>query len=184
MDKHLAPSWDYFLLSHPNGTLARSPGLAKVRGASRPRNWDIQKGYGLDGAGVVYTSSGLAEFSIDIFLWLNSHWEIWPEFAKLLDAPATQKERALGIVHPLLAMPPLGIMQSVVKDITQFEYNDSTQLWACEIKFLQFKVPTKAPLTKAKSGIPGGSVAIPTAKDEAEAKILQMVGQVHTLTEP
>jgi hypothetical protein len=177
-----APYWDYFLISgSEQAQFAKSPGLAKVRGAGTPRNWDVQKGYGISGAFCVYTGAGLAEFSIDVFLWLNSHWPEWDNFAKLLEKPTKAvRPRALSITHPLLTKPPIRITQAVVKDVSQFEYNESTQLWACEIKFLQFKAPAPI-LSKPKASIPGGAPATPTAQDEYEKKILQMMDQVKNL---
>lgn len=177
-----APDWDYFLLGSDSKSVARNPGIARVRGAGSPRNWDIQKGYGISGAYCTYTGDGLAEFSIDVFVWLGEHWDQWKTYAPILAKPKKKtRPRALAITHPLLTMPPIGITQVVVRDVTQFEYNESTQLWACEIKFLQFKKPEPI-LSKPKAGIPGGGPGVPTAQDEADKKILQMLDQVKDLS--
>lgn len=174
---------DYIILSTkgPPGKLRKSPGVCKIRGAGSPRNWDIRPGYGIDGATSVFTGNSLSRFSVDIFLWEDSQWEEWDDFATILvrPTPAT-RAKSLSIVHPLLIQKPIQITSVVVEDVSQFEYNDSLDLWACEIKFMQFKKPRPI-LVKPTAAIPAATQAPPTAKDAAEEKMQALFKELDAL---
>ena len=58
-----------------------SPGMAIVKGAGNPRNWDIAKGAYTTGATVKFMGQGLAEFEVDIFCWKALHFLQWKVFA-------------------------------------------------------------------------------------------------------
>lgn len=139
----------------------RSPGLCKVRGGGSPRTWDIQQGYGLSGATIVFTGAGLSKFEVDIFAWLPEHFPAFDRFAaKVLALPApVRNAKSLAITHPLLNTPPVSIFQCVVEDVTQWEESDETGLWMRTIKCIHFRAP-KPLLVKPQEGPPGSPVAV------------------------
>lgn len=159
----------------------KSPGVAVVRGAGNPRNWDVRQGYGLTGATVIFTGVGLAKFEVDIFCWRNSHFEDWKKFAKkVLMAPASdaataanagKKSLSMAITHPALNDPPLSIKQVVVEDVTQWEQSpDAGGLWSRTIKFLEYRQPKPA-LVKPFEGPPGSPLAV---KPPVDPKVMQI----------
>lgn len=134
----------------------RSPGLAVVKGAGSPRNWDIRAGYGMTGAFVVFTGQGLAKFDVDIFAWEKEHFDDWKKFARrVLMAPSVGlRPRSLPISHPTLNAPPLSILQVVVEDVTQWEQGSDDGLWACTIKLIEYREPIPILLTPRKGPDP------------------------------
>ena len=169
------PMQDFILLGGK-----KSPGKADVFGASTPRKWDERTGYGLSGAFIVYTGDGLAHFPVVISLWEESHFDEWDSFATVLEkAPIGTRAKALGISHPLLTVRPLKIASVVVEDVTQF-VQDDYGLWTCEIRLGEFRRPLPA-LGKPSAAIPAAALAVPTARDAAEAQIQALQGQVNTL---
>lgn len=150
---------------------AVTPGVAKVRGANSPRNWDIRQGYGFSGAVVVFTGSGLAKFEVDVFLWKPEHFAAWQLFAPILAKPIPGKGvTALGIRHPAVNAPPLSITEVVVEDVTQFEQND-TGLWACTIKLVQYKKPLPV-ISRPIAAIPAAAATVQDPPDPNE-KVIQ-----------
>lgn len=172
------PYRDYIMLAGK-----RSPGLAVVRGAGSPRNWDIRQGYGFTGAFVVFTGGGLAKFEVDIFAWESSHFEDWKTFARRTLMPPTRGMRALSmsIAHPQLNDPPLSITQVVIEDVTQWEQSPSDDgLWARTIKMIQFRGPMPALITPAQGPTPLSVVVAPPATPE-EREISALTAEVSRL---
>lgn len=154
----LIPSQRYITLSAA-GVSVPSPGVAKVKGAGTPRNWDIRAGYGFSGASLVFTGTGLAKFDVDIFLWEHEHWLLWEAFSVLLTNPPPPPgvlPFSLGIDHPALNKKPWLINKVVVEDVTSWEAND-TGLWSLTIKFIQYRKPKPA-LLPPLEGPPGTGV--------------------------
>lgn len=155
-----------------------SPGVARVRGASSIRNWEIKQSYGTSGAAVVFVGTGLAKFEVDIDIWLPEHFIAWDYFASvalLKPIPPLGVGSALGITHPLINAPPLGITSVVVEEVTQFVQN-SKGLWTCTIKFIEFRAPVTA-VARVMVATPQASSAPVAAKDLAEQKILELGAQ-------
>lgn len=144
-----APTQDFILLNN-----VQSPGVAKVRGAGSPRNWDMQQGYGLSGAVLYYVGTPLAKFEVDIMVWLPAHFEQWRAFAKAtLALPAPKRiQTSMSIQHPELNDYPIEIFQCVVEDVGKWEQDD-TGLWMRTIKFWAFRAP-KPVLVKPDEGPP------------------------------
>lgn len=172
-----APYQDFIVLAGQT-----SPGLAVVRGANVPRNWDIRAGYGLTGATVVYMGDGLAKFDVDIFVWLNpSHFAAWRVFAKrALTVPAGVRPTSLSIQHPALNDAPLTIRQVVVEDVTQWEQSPEGGLWARTIKFLQYRAP-KPVLVRPAEGIPGSPINASPPVDPEQMQIAANNAQIAKL---
>jgi hypothetical protein len=155
----LIPRRRYIILSAAGVSLA-SPGVAKIKGAGSPREWDIRKGYGFSGASLVFTGTGLAKFDVDIFIWEDAHWVAWELFSALLTNPPPPPgvmPTSLGIDHPLLNKKPWLITKVVVEDISSWEVSD-TGLWSLTISMLQYRKPKPAILPPLE-GPPGTSVA-------------------------
>jgi hypothetical protein len=137
-----------------------SPGVAKIKGAGSPRDWDIRKGYGFSGASLVFTGTSLSEFDVDIFIWEPEHWLLWEAFSALLTNPPPPPgvlPTSLAIDHPLLNKKPWLITKVVVKDISSWEVSD-LGLWSLSIKFIQYRKAMPA-LLPPLEGPPGAGVA-------------------------
>lgn len=162
----------------------RSPGLAVITGASIPRKWDIQQGYGFSGAVVIYTGDDVAKFTVRITLWLEEHYEEWLTFSNsvLAKPPKGQRPKALGIKHPLLNLAPLFISEVVVEDVTQLEQTEDDK-WIAEIRLIQYRKPMPM-LGKPNTSIDPAAPPKPTAEDAADREILKMLAQVDELSRP
>ncbi len=155
----LIPKQTNIILSGMGISLA-SPGVAVIKGAGSPREWDTRKGYGYSGASLVFTGTSLSEFDVDILIWEDAHWVQWEAFAVLLTNPPPPPgviPISLGIDHPILNKKPWLITKVVVKDVSSWEVSD-TGLWNCTIKFIQYRKP-KVALLPPKEGPPGTGVA-------------------------
>lgn len=151
------PHQDFIVLAG-----APSPGLAVVKGAGSPRNWDVQKGYGLTGATTIFTGQDLSKFDVDIFCWEPEHFLAWQVFARLtlVNPPIGARPTSLSIQHPTLQDPPLTISQVVVTNVSQWEQDpDGSGLWSRTISFLEYRKPRPA-LVKPFEGPPGSPVAV------------------------
>lgn len=151
----------------------KSPGVCRfTKPANSPRSWDVRHGYGFSGAFVVYTGTGLAKFSIAIELWEAEQFNApWLNFAKLLAKPERSSilKSALGIVHPLISMPPWSIKTVVVEDVNQFT-SDDTGLFTCTIDFLEYAPPKRA-LQRPSQSIPGVAKVLGNAASAADAAV-------------
>jgi hypothetical protein len=156
-----------------------TPGVAIVRPPNSPRNWNVQQGWGSDGAVVIYTGTGLAEFNVDIFLWEPEHWLLWDIFATAVlgkPKPPFGIGAAMGVQHPKLNMQPWSIKAVVIKDVTGWDVS-STGLYACTISCQEYKKPKPA-IARPIAAIPAAAVAVPTAKSVNEAEMLEVQGQI------
>lgn len=123
--------------------------LCEVAGASSPRKWDEQKGYGSSGATIVYTGDGLANFAVKFMFYRTEDFVAWDAFSlQLAKSPSGAKPTALDIYHPTLEQ--LGIVSVVVEDVGQLT-QVADGMWVIEVKFKQYRAPTPA------KGKPGGS---------------------------
>lgn len=148
----VAPNQDVIVLAG-----VPSPGVAVVRGADSPRDWDVQKGYGLTGATTIFTGQGLAKFDVDIFCWESLHFQAWKLFSKLTleNPPIGGRPTSMFIQHPQLNDPPLSIGQVVITNVTQWEQDpDGSGMWSRTISFLEYRKPRPA-LVKPFEGPPG-----------------------------
>ena len=145
-----------------------SPGTCIITGASAPRKWQVNDGYGLAGANVVYIGESLAKFSCTLQMWTNAQLREWDRFALLLAKPPKgAKSQAMSIQHPLL--DEKNIKSVVVDDVTQLTPSPSG-LWAVEIKFIQYHKPTPA-LGRPNGSIPDAAKKAPTPQDAQDIQI-------------
>ncbi len=157
----------------------RSPGLAELpSGANSPRKWDVRKGYGVSGSGIVYTGDELAKFTIKLTLITAEEWAAWDGFKSLLfKAPAGAKPKALDIWHPILEEH--GIKSVVVEDLAGPVQADHG-VWVWDIKLLQYRAP-KAAIAKPT----GSTVTKPkpaVVKSDTDLLIERLTGQVQELS--
>lgn len=169
----LAPVQSYITLTAPGLSLP-SPGIARIKGAGTPREWDVRKGYGYSGASLVFTGTGLAKFDVDIFIWEPEDWLLWEAFSFLLTNPPPPPgvmPTSLSIKHPLLNKKPWLITKVVVEDVSSWDVNE-TGLWSLTIKFIQYRKPAPA-LLPPLEGPPGTGVApVPlTAQQKINAQL-------------
>jgi hypothetical protein len=157
------------------------PGTSYPTGAGSPRKWDKRAGYGITGAFLVYTGADLSEFEVHVTIWTEEHWTEWLEFASVLEKPKKgQKPKAIGIVHPLVNRPPIRITEVVVEDVSQFEPDETREIWTCVIKLSAFKAPEPM-LARPSDAIPGATPKVPTAQDAADRQIQALVGEMQGL---
>lgn len=117
----------------------RSPGVALVSGAAQPYNWQVQQGFGLGGAIVIFRGIGLAEFEVVLQLQTVADFTAWDKFRPLVaKPPKPARPRALKIWHPHLEQ--LQISSVVVKELSQLEVNEF-MTGHVKIKFLQYRRP-------------------------------------------
>jgi hypothetical protein len=128
---------DYVVL---NGL--RSPGIAKVTGATDKRKWDVQIGVYGSGAITIYRGREISRFTVNITLVSADDWLGWAKWRKLVARPpnGTFIRTAMTIEHPWLRM--LGIREVNVEEVGQPEENEETGAWNIAIKFLEFRLPT------------------------------------------
>lgn len=159
-----------------------SPGLAAVRGCSSPRNWDVQKGYGLTGATVIFTGEGLATFDVDIFAWEPEHFTAWEIFARLtlVNPPIGARPTAMFIQHPQVNDPPISVSDVVVTNVTQWEQGEEGGLWARTISFLQYR-KAKPALIKPLGGVPGDPLKIAPPIDPEQIEIQRKSAEIAKL---
>lgn len=169
----IIPSRRYIILSGAGISLP-SPGVAKVKGAGSPRNWDIRQGYGFSGASLVFTGTSLAKFDVDVFIWEPEHWLLWEAFSALLSNPPPPPgviPVSLGIDHPILNAKPWLITKVVVEDISSWDVSDRG-LWSTTIKFIQYRKPKPALLPPLEGPNGAGVVPVPmTAQQKANAAL-------------
>ena len=173
------PQQDYIVLA---GT--PSPGKAVVRGASSPRKWDIQAGYGLTGATVIFNGEGLAQFDVDFYAWEPEHFVLWEVFAKLTleNPPIGARPTSMSIQHPALNSPPLKITQVVVTNVTQWDLSDETGEYMRTVSFLQYR-KAKPALVKPLEGPPGSPVAVEPPIDPQEMLIRDQNAEIKRLSD-
>jgi len=154
-----------------------SPGRCELVGAGTPRKWDIRAGYGLSGATVVYAGDGLAKFDLNVFLWEDSHWSDWDDFASVLEkAPKGQRPKAVGISHPILVTRPLNITSVVVEDVLQPVQDESGE-WMIAVKLLEYRAPLAVLGTPNQAIPPLQKAPLPVAQDEADRQIQALLKQ-------
>lgn len=161
-----------------------SPGRCTIVGAGSPRDWDVRKGYGFQGAVTVYTGENLKPFDLIIDLWdFPKHWIEWQAFAVILKKPLPGiRPVALGIYHPILSAPPIEITEVVVTNVTAFEQGeeDASGMFTTRITLLPYKKP-KPVLGKPIAAIPAVPKPQPVAADAREVEIQRLLGEQKAL---
>lgn len=107
------------------------------------RNWDVRKGFGIQGAFCVYTGEGLATFDVTFEFWNEEKEALWDRFASThLSAPKGVKPAAIGIYHPILMKPPFAIQFVVVTDIEGWGPVTPGR-WQTRLSLLEFRPEPK-----------------------------------------
>lgn len=132
--------------------------------------WQIQKAFGLSGAGVFPIGDELVVAKFEVAIWTDADMRRFLQQRKLLlNKPVvvvkgTVSTKALKIGHPELVK--LGVDSVVMKSISALR-NDGTGLWTCSVEFLQFRAPVLAS-NKPSGVIPDAHKPQPTAQDAAD----------------
>ena len=119
----------------------KSPGVARVTGATDKRKWDVQAGYGYSGGITIYRGKEISKFSVQLLLTSAQDWVDWAAWRTLIARPPNiVRPKAMTIEHPWLRM--LDIHEVSVEEVSQPEETDATGTWTVTIKFLEFRMPT------------------------------------------
>lgn len=150
-----------------------SPGVAVIKGASSPRQWDERRAFGMSGAISISRGSKLAHFSAVVSVWTAEQFAALAEWmAPLRALPAGFRGRSarnFSIWHPILE--DLGIREVGVEDILQPIERDPG-LWEHEIKLIEYRRPK---LTLAKTE---GSEGDPRAERDPYDVMIEMQDRV------
>lgn len=154
----------------------RNPGKATILGAGSPRDWDIRKGNGVDGAWVNYLGGNLKPFDILIELWdFPIHALQWLEFSIALTKPGSRDNvHALSIYHPSLNAHPINITACVVQNVTAFE-SDDDGIMSCRITCLPFGAPRPILKQRPVAAIPVAARKEPIAQDAGDLAIQELL---------
>jgi hypothetical protein len=123
----------------------KSPGVAKVTGATDKRKWDVQQGMYSSGAITIYRGREISHFTVTLTLTSAQDWVDWAAWRSLVSRPPVgiagfkSQSKAMTIEHPWLAM--LDIHEVNVEEVGQPEETDETGAWSIAIKFLEFRLP-------------------------------------------
>lgn len=160
----------------------QSPGRVTIKGFGRKIGWEERRGFGRDGASLVPTGAHLGGGSLLFAFWTAEQIDAWEQFsnkwfadAVIVVPGAAAATKALGIGHPILNGPPLFMSDFVVEELGQLE-NDGTGVWRTEVKLLQYRPPTPAPLP------PKGKIedtGKPKPQTDRQKLILQLTDQVN-----
>lgn len=146
---------DYLIVNR--GDLIVTPIPADKTTISPPklkRNWDVQKGYGIQGASCTYTGEGLATFDAMFEFWHEERELQWNIFAAAyLTPPVGKQTLVLGVYHPILVQPPFLIQNVVVTDIEGWSLVTPGH-WQTRLSFMAYRPPKKFPVVKAEPGVP------------------------------
>jgi hypothetical protein len=131
------------------------------------RNWDVQQGFGLQGAFCVYTGEGLAAFDATFEFWSEEKEALWDAFASIyLTAPKGIKPAALGVYHPILYKPPFSIKNVQVTEIEGWSLI-SPGRWQTRLSFLEYRPPAPFKPVKTEPVVPA-VVKVPPARPATE----------------
>ena len=170
----------------------RTPGFCTITAATRPRQWDERRGYGVSGASLVFRGTKLGTFTMRLDLYDEKHWEKWEEFRPILEpisaADSLRAERAqrsvfrspsprahgLDIVHPILEY--VGIRAAVVTSLKAPE-QDESGVWTVVIEWTEFRPPV---VTTAR--VDGTKDSIHREPQTEQERIIEgQIGRIHEL---
>lgn len=124
-----------------------SPGVVTLTGHDRIHRWEKQSPKGTVGDFVLNHGRGIAEFTATFFLVDLNDIEDWDDFVRILAASQEgPKAKALSIYHPDLVRNK--ITDAVVTSIGGVTHDAKNGAQAV-VKFLEFQVVRKKPVTKA-----------------------------------
>lgn len=152
----------------------RSPGRAQLSGVEAPFNWDVQKGYALSGASIVFRGRDIAKPTLTISMWDPLHFLQWELFKGALKPPTPSTPFFVDMQHPILAAADISAVgvESLGEPIRQ----PNGGLWVATIKLIEYR-PFKLALVKPDKSIPSvdkGKVEPPkTAGDKFLAESLK-----------
>lgn len=134
------------------------------------RNWDVQKGFGVQGAFCVYTGEGLAAFDVTFEFWREEKEALWDAFAaRYLTAPKGTKPAALGVYHPILMKAPFKIVNVQVTDIEGWSLVTPGH-WQTRLSLLEYRPPAPFKPAKTEPVVPAVE-KVPIAKPKTEQDV-------------
>lgn len=147
----------------------QSPGRAQLTGVAAPFNYDVQPGYGKEGATTVFRGRGIAKFTLTITLWEREHFIAWPVFSAMLEPPKTFKPLVVEMRHPLLSAADIKAV--AVESLGQPE-RQNNGMWIATIRLMEWR-PVKPALVKPRGAVPSPEKGAPIApKTEADIALV------------
>lgn len=141
----------------------RSPGVVKLSGHNRDKNWDVQAAKGQQGASSALNGDPIGQFQAEFYLSGigdafegPSDFELWDPFQRLIESTtAGPKPTALPIYHPDLARNGF---TEVVNGGVGGMIHDGKGGAIIQVKFIEYRPPKPKPAAKAQA-----SPSAPTA---------------------
>lgn len=149
---------------------ARSPGVVKLSGHDREKQWDIQKAKGQTGATSQLQGDPIGQFTATFTLAEPEDFERWERFQFLLEQLTSgPKPIALPIYHPLLALN--GFTEVSGAGIGGMVYDDLGRATVA-VKFIEYRPPKPKPPKKAQAetGVRIGTTTVEKPDPNAAAK--------------
>lgn len=142
---------DYVILG-----ITRSPGICRITGADREKDWDVKKAKGQTGATSTLNGDPVGTFEIEFTLSSEEDFERWDGFQALIESTVRgPRPIALPIYHPDLSRA--GYTEVVCGGVGGRVY-DGRGGATHKIKFLEYRPPKPKKPAKAAAK-PGSSAA-------------------------
>jgi hypothetical protein len=140
----------------------RSPGVVKLSGPDRNKNWDIQKAKGQSGASTKLNGDDIGQFEAEFFLAADEvdedgrdDFDRWEDFQRLVESTTSGPSPvALPIYHPDLAR---NHFTAVTNGGIGGMVHDGQGGARIKVKFLEYKPPKPKPAAKAKPKAAGAA---------------------------
>jgi hypothetical protein len=161
-----------------------SPGLCKISGHDRYKNWDVQKAKGQAGASSELGGDDIGTFTVTFYLYDEADFAQWDDFEKLIQSmTAGPRPVATPIYHPDLARQRF---TEVSSGGIGARVHDGLGGASHAVKFIEYKPPKPKVTAKAqaKPGAGGNTPGRPAKPDPNAAAKAQLSALVAEARKP
>lgn len=159
-----------------------TPGVCKVEGADRVRNYDKKTGPGRSGVTQTFRGKGIVELTLTIQIWTADQWDAWEDFASFLK-PFADTGKAVDFFHG--AIDSLDASKFVITSLGEpKQAREGDTLFLATIKLSEYTPPPKANVTNTPNGATGGDgtgkpkPTVLTQNEKEAAQLLQEASQI------
>lgn len=160
-----------------------TPGVCKVEGADRLRNYDKKTGPGRSGVTQTFRGKGVVELTLTIQLWTADQMDAWDDFASFLK-PFADTGKAVDFWHG--AVETLDVKAMVITSLgNPKQVRDGDSLFVATIKLSEFTPPPKANVTNTPNGGTGGDGTgqpKPTVLTQNEKEAAQLLDEASKIS--